>query len=149
MLTLIPTAYAQIATGPSIADLEQLQPGDVITLLAALAIGGIFLLSIIFIFYGGFTFILSGGDEGKVKEAIHTIRYAIIGLIMALLSFMIVKFIGSLFGINFEIFDFNAIWTKLQFITEHLKSTSGSLSGAATVTSRAGDVPVSELLQPQ
>lgn len=55
-------------------------------------------LSVIFIFWGGINFILSGGKEDKVKTAIHTIRYAIIGLVISILSFGVVAIVGRIFG---------------------------------------------------
>ena len=58
-------------------------------------------LSVVFIFVGGISFILSGGDEGKIKQAVGTIRYAIIGLIITVLAVVVVTIVGkSLFGIN-------------------------------------------------
>ena len=100
----IPDAMAQ--TGVSYTDLEQLSLKDVVYLFAALAILGSGALAIVFIFFGGFSFILSGGDETKVKQAIHTIRYAIIGLVISLLSLVLVPLIGKLFGVNFSFLDF-------------------------------------------
>lgn len=58
------------------------------------------LLSVIFIFYGGITFILSGGDEGKIQQAVSTIRYAIVGLVITMMAVVIVGFIGRALGIN-------------------------------------------------
>ena len=62
----------------------------------ALLIAGF--LSVVFIFYGGISFILSGGDSNKVKAAIDTIRYAIIGLVIVIFSFTIVAIVGRFFG---------------------------------------------------
>ena len=121
MLDLIPTAFAE--NGITYTDLTNLNLFDVIYLFAALAILGAGALSIVFIFFGGFSFILSGGDEGKVKQAIHTIRYAIIGLIISLLSLVFVPLIGKLFGVNFNFLDFETLSNKInalfsQFQTE-------------------------------
>lgn len=112
---LIPLASA---TGQAITitNLEQLNLKDIIYIFAALAIlfaGG---LSIVFIFFGGFSFILSGGDEAKVKQAIHTIRYAIIGLGISLVSIVIVPFIGKLFGINLNLLDRKALSEKYDLL---------------------------------
>ena len=67
-----------------------------ITVAYALLIAGF--LAVIFIFYGGISFILSGGKEEKVKNAINTIRYAIIGLLIVIFSFTIVAIVGNIFG---------------------------------------------------
>lgn len=57
-------------------------------------------LSVIFIFFGGISFILSGGDEGKIKQAVGTIRYAIIGLVVTMLAVVIVVVVGNAMGLN-------------------------------------------------
>ncbi len=61
-------------------------------------------LSLIFMLYGGISFILSGGKEDKVKSAMNTIRYAIIGLIIVILSLTIINIIGHFF--NFELVNY-------------------------------------------
>ncbi len=58
-------------------------------------------LSAIFIFIGGISFILSGGNDEKVKQAVNTIRYSIIGLIVTILSFTFVTIVGRIFGLDF------------------------------------------------
>lgn len=58
------------------------------------------LLSVIFIFIGGISFILSGGAEDKIKQAVSTIRYAIIGLIVTVLSVVIVGTVGRALGLD-------------------------------------------------
>jgi uncharacterized membrane protein len=58
------------------------------------------LLSVVFIFIGGISFILSGGQEDKIKQAVGTIRYSIIGLIVTFLSVVIVSTVGKAMGLN-------------------------------------------------
>ncbi len=58
------------------------------------------LLSVIFIFIGGISFILSGGQEEKIKQAVGTIRYAIIGLIVTVLAVVIVSTVGKAMGLD-------------------------------------------------
>lgn len=58
------------------------------------------LLSVIFIFVGGISFILSGGQEEKIKQAVSTIRYAIIGLIITVLAVVIVSTVGKALGLD-------------------------------------------------
>ncbi len=58
-------------------------------------------LSALFIFIGGINFILSGGDDEKIKKAVNTIRYSIVGLIVTILSFTFVTIVGKIFGLNF------------------------------------------------
>lgn len=54
-------------------------------------------LSIIMIIFGGIRYVISTGDSGKVKAAKDTIMYAIIGLIVAILSAVIVNFVVTKF----------------------------------------------------
>ena len=51
------------------------------------------LISVIMLVYGGLRYILSGGDSKKVTDAKNTILSAIIGLIISLLAYAIVKFV--------------------------------------------------------
>lgn len=57
-------------------------------------------LSVVFIFVGGISFILSGGQEEKIKSAVSTIRYAIIGLIITILATVIVGTVGKAMGLD-------------------------------------------------
>lgn len=58
-------------------------------------------LSAVFVFIGGLNFILSGGNDEKIKAAVNTIRYAIVGLIVTILSFTFVTIVGKIFGMDF------------------------------------------------
>ncbi|MBQ9020117.1 hypothetical protein IJ096_02240 [Candidatus Saccharibacteria bacterium] len=58
------------------------------------------IVSVIMLIYGGLRYIISGGDSKKVTDAKNTILYAIIGLIIAILSFAIVNFVLNSIGIN-------------------------------------------------
>ena len=58
-------------------------------------------LAALFVFIGGVNFILSGGDEEKIKKAVNTIRYSIVGLIVTILSFTFVTIVGRIFGLDF------------------------------------------------
>lgn len=57
-------------------------------------------LSVVFIFVGGISFILSGGQEEKIKSAVSTIRYAIIGLVITILAIVIVGTVGKAMGLD-------------------------------------------------
>lgn len=84
-------------------------------------------LSVVFIFFGGISFILSGGDEGKIKQAVSTIRYAIIGLIITLLSVVIVGFVGKALGLNIvQYINLNQIFDLITQITQQDSSSSSS-----------------------
>ena len=73
---------------------------DLVNLAVAIAIILAGTLSVFYIFVGGISFILSGGQEEKIKQAVHTIRYAIIGLIVTIMSVTIIKIVGYVFGFD-------------------------------------------------
>lgn len=54
------------------------------------------LLAFFFVIFGGFKWLMSSGDKKQVEEAQKTLQYAIIGLVVVLLSFFIINFIGFL-----------------------------------------------------
>ena len=58
------------------------------------------LLTLVFLLVGGLKWIMSQGDKKQLEGAQKTIQYAIIGLVVILLSFFIINFIGLLFGVN-------------------------------------------------
>lgn len=85
------------------------------------------LLSVIFIIIGGFSFILSGGDEGKIKQAVGTIRYAIIGLIITILSVVIVQAVGQFIGLNVvKYLDIGDIFRNVQSLGENFRGNNGT-----------------------
>lgn len=67
-------------------------PDVVVSILnAVIAIAGI--IAVIFVIVGGVQYMTSSGDPGKTKKAKDTILYAVIGLVVCVLSFAIVNFV--------------------------------------------------------
>lgn len=80
-------------------------------------------LSVVFIFFGGISFILSGGQDDKIKQAVSTIRYAIVGLIVTVFAVVIVALVGKALGLNvIEYINLGQIFDLVKNIT----STAGS-----------------------
>ena len=50
-------------------------------------------VSVIMIIYGGFRYVISGGDSGRVGNAKNTLIYAIVGLVIVALAQLIVHFV--------------------------------------------------------
>lgn len=72
------------------------------------------LVAFVLIIYGGIRFITSSGGK-QAEEAQKIITYAIIGLILVLLSFFIVYVIGDLTGANcIQVFGFHTCSTPGQ-----------------------------------
>jgi len=109
---------------------------DLLNLGVAIAIILAGTLSVFYIFFGGISFILSGGQEEKIKQAVHTIRYAIIGLIVTILSVTIIKILGLVFG-----FDLLSLitWDRITVLMNDLinkiatGSSGQSLPGSGTL----------------
>lgn len=78
-------------------------------------------LSIVFILWWGLLLILSGGKDDKIKPAINTIRYAIIWVVITVLSIFLFPILGRLLGLDVEkyakpdrIFEtIESIWNKI------------------------------------
>lgn len=85
---------------------ELLENGSIIDIVAtfiALSLIVASILCLVFIIIGGISFILSAGNEEKIKKAVHTIRFAIIGLIVTFAAFFAVSWISRLLDIPFEL----------------------------------------------
>lgn len=94
---------ANLATTDNISIVEAAQNYEILEIINrgiayAIIIAGF--LSVIFIFVGGISFILSGGQEDKIKAAVSTIRYAIIGLIITILATVIIGTVGNAMGLD-------------------------------------------------
>lgn len=60
-------------------------------------------LAFIFIIIAGIKFITASGDEKKMASATQTLTYAIIGLIVTALAFMILRIVQQFLGSNVQI----------------------------------------------
>lgn len=58
------------------------------------------LLVLIFVIWGGVKWMLSQGDKKKLEEARSTIIWALVGMFVIVLSFLIINVIGYFFGVN-------------------------------------------------
>ena len=56
--------------------------------------------SLIYLIWGGMQWTASGGDKSKVGAARAKITYAIVGLVVAMLSFAILAIMGMFFGVS-------------------------------------------------
>lgn len=60
-------------------------------------IGLVGAIAVIVIIFGGFRYVTSTGDAGRIKQAKDTILYGVIGIVVALLAYAIVRFVGTTF----------------------------------------------------
>ena len=94
--------------------LENASVIEIVATFVALALIVATVLCLVYIIVGGITFILSAGNEEKIKKAVQTIRYAIIGLFVSFIAFFIVRFLAILLDIPFEL----SFSTVIDLITE-------------------------------
>ncbi len=73
-------------------------PGSLFNNGIAVMIGLIASVSVIMVVIGGLRYVLSGGDSAGIKSAKDTILYALIGLGVALVAFVIVGFVIGRLG---------------------------------------------------
>lgn len=107
---------------------------DIINKGLAYAILAAGILSVIFIIIGGFSFILSGGSEDKIKQAVGTIRYAIIGLVITILSVVIVQAVGQFIGLDVvKYLNLGDIFRNVQNLGETFSHSGSSGSGSTSL----------------
>lgn len=102
---------------------DLIENGSVIQILATVIAFALILASILSLFYiivGGITFILSAGNEEKIKKAVHTVRYSIIGLFVSFLAFFLVSWIAKLLEVPFDL-SFGTILDLMGQLFESLK----------------------------
>jgi len=116
-MTLSPIEIAQVANPGVLNVIEAYEPANVVK--EAIVWGIIFaiILCIVFIFIGGISFILSGGQDEKIKQAVSTIRYAIIGLVIVILSVTLVNLITFIFQVPFDFVDYREIFDRIRDIS--------------------------------
>lgn len=76
---------------------------DIVATFVALGLIAASILCLLYIIWGGIAFILSAGNEEKIKKAVHTIRFSIVGLIVCFLAFFGVAWISRILDIPFEL----------------------------------------------
>lgn len=74
--------------------------GGLISILINFLLWAVGILSVVMIIFSGFRYITSAGDAAKTKSAQTALTYSIVGLIVAVLAWVIVKMILRQFGIE-------------------------------------------------
>jgi uncharacterized membrane protein len=73
---------------------------DIIRVWVSLVVLVAWLCAILFIVWGGLMLILSGGKDEKVKPAINSIRYAVIGIIVIVIAIFVAPKISEMLGLG-------------------------------------------------
>lgn len=94
---MIPVAHAQLGVGApaQISDLEQIF-GSLLSAIIPLAGIVLFIMLII----SGFSMITSAGDPKKAAAAKATLTYAILGLVLVALAYLIIEVIAAFTGVD-------------------------------------------------
>ena len=74
--------------------------GGLISILINFLLWTVGILSVAMIIFSGFRYITSAGDAAKTKSAQTALTYSIVGLIVAVLAWVIVKMVLKQFGIE-------------------------------------------------
>lgn len=104
LLSSAPMAFADISsnrqvitcpTGPfaKICDLSAANFGGLISTLITIAFVAATVIALAFLIYGGFKWIVSGGEKGALEEARNHIVASIVGLVIIFLSYFILNLI--------------------------------------------------------
>ncbi len=65
-------------------------------------VGVIGSIAVLMIVISGIMYMVSGGDQQKAETAKNILTYSVIGLVIAILAYAIVIFIGTTFGANWS-----------------------------------------------
>ena len=74
--------------------------GGLISILINFLLWAVGILSVVMIIFSGFRYITSAGDAAKTKSAQTALTYSIVGLIVAVLAWVIVRMVLKQFGIE-------------------------------------------------
>lgn len=66
----------------------------------------VFLAALGMLIVGGIQWITSGGNPENLKKAQNRLTFAIMGLMVVLLSFVILKVVGTIFGVDLTRIEF-------------------------------------------
>lgn len=84
----------------NLCNLNGNQLGPIIGAIVTFFLIVIAIIALFFLIYGGLRWVTSGGDKAKVDEARKTVIAAIIGLVIAFLSFFILSVVLGFFGLS-------------------------------------------------
>lgn len=72
--------------------------GNILSVAFSVLIVAAIIITIGFVAWGALNWITSGGEKQKVEKARKTITYAIVGMIISILSFVILRFVSDILG---------------------------------------------------
>lgn len=131
IFSMIDVVFAAAIFDPNRAyDLE-----EIIRVAVALVVLVSGFLSVMFVIWGAIMLILSGGKDEKIKPAINSIRYAVIGIILVIFSLFAAPKLGELLGLNVAAYlSPKTIFATIQELSDKIfgSSTSIDVSGGSS-----------------
>lgn len=140
--------FVDTANASGLADIgNTYSAGEMVTTAVAIVVFVAVLCAVLFIVWGGVMLILSGGKDEKVKPAINSIRYSVIGLIVIVISLFVAPKIVEFMGLA-EISNYlapNKVFTSMKNIASSIFWGTDALSGIGTSTSTSSQVNFTDL----
>lgn len=96
------TPWGECLENTDVATIKCIVPLFTNLIQGVLAVSGVALFVMLVV--GGFNFLLSGGDQKKLEAARGTLTNAVIGLVVIVLAFLIIKTIETFTGAPVTIF---------------------------------------------
>ncbi|MDO4781278.1 MAG: hypothetical protein Q4A34_02730 [Candidatus Saccharibacteria bacterium] len=88
-----PAQSIEVARGTGVPTNLANGDGSLVRRIIDIMLLSITIVSVIMLIIGGFRYVVSGGQKESVTAAKNTILYAIVGLLIALFAFAIIKFV--------------------------------------------------------
>lgn len=101
LLTVPTTVFAQTGIEPTVQPTNLPTEADFGTLLTQVInwfLGLVGLIAVLMLIFGGYRYLTAGGNDDAVTKAKNTILYAIIGIVVVILSYAIVATITNALG---------------------------------------------------
>lgn len=96
-------AIPAAAMAQNLVPTELTKTGDIIVVIRAIIrfiLLVAFVIAFVMLLVGGIRWILAGGDEKSVEKARNTITAALIGLVIVLVAFALIKLVETFFGVQ-------------------------------------------------
>lgn len=123
------------AAGPDVLN-SNYELSDIVRVGIALVVLVSGFLAVLFIIWGGVMLILSGGKDEKVKTAVNSIRFAVLGIIVITISLFLLPKIGDMLWLNVSQYvDPQEIFQTIQNLSAKFFGSGDSieLSGSKTI----------------
>jgi len=75
--------------------------GSFLNLIIPLLMSAAAIILLFMLIWGGYSVLTAGGDAEKLKKAQKIFQFSIIGFIIIVCSYLLVKILGAIFKINF------------------------------------------------